>query len=516
MQRNTLKKNLFLSGLKMIAVFWRWLLKIRNALNQWMKGKFTANKIALVAMAAVGIIWIIMLFVPPFMGVSDDGSLYKVMNRTGLVYIEDNPEDIYNNYFIKRYLIENNSLSRKEIGSSHDLLIRGAIALDKMITKDQFFDIRFLAFLYGVMYLPAIYLIVKYTCLKAMYFSEAAIIGFLSVFIFADISFVSYFNSLYPEALWFISILYCAAAIFRLEHRKGSYLSLIILGLFGMILTTTRQQCGIIGFILTGFCVGAISFNKQLRWKVSCMLLVIILSITAMISLFTMEADFDLTSKHHAITRGVLFQATNPEEALKELGINPSFAVLAKTSTYNFYPLIEVGNEHLQEEFYDKYTTGDIVNYYIKHPVSFFRMLDIAVKDTTNLRRNFCGNYEKSAGLPGMAQGLFWSGWSDFKVRFAPKTVGYLFVLVVSAYLLSKRKKSKRLLKISEQEINLLFIFSIILAMIGISQASISIAMSGDSEFTQHAFLLGATMDVIVFGVAAQIIPRLNIFKTEV
>jgi len=515
MRRKTLKKNLFLSGLKMIAIFWRWLLKIRNALNQWMYGKFTANKIALVAAAVVGIIWIIMLFVPPILGVADDGSLYKVMDRTGLVYIEDKPEDIYNNYFIKRYLIQNNSLTQKEVGGSHDLLIRGAIGLDKMITKDQFFDIRFLAFLYGIMYLPAIYLIVKYTCMKVVLFSEAATIGFLAVFIFADISFVSYFNSLYPEALWFICILYCAAAIFRLDHRKSSYLSLVLLGIYGIILSTTRQQCGVIGLILTGLCVGAISFNKQMRWKVSCMLVAIMLSITAMISIFTMKSDFDLNSKYHAITRGVLFQASNPEEALKEFGINPSFAVLAKTSAYNFYPLIKVGDELLQEEFYDKYTTGDIVKYYIKHPASYIRMLDVAVKDTTNLRRSFCGNYEKNAGLPDMAQGIIWSGWSDFKVRFAPKTIGYLLVLVFLAYLLSSRKKRQRLLKISDQEINLLFVFSILVAMIGISQASISIAMSGDSEFTQHAFLLGAAIDVIVFRVVAQVIPRLNIFKTE-
>ncbi|MDD3174750.1 MAG: hypothetical protein PHF63_14030, partial [Herbinix sp.] len=436
MQNKTQKNSHFLTGFRIISAIWHFIFKKRNALNHIMTGKFTAKRIAIAAAAAVGIIMVILLFVPPYKGVADDGSLYKVMGRTGLTYIENDPEDIYNNYFIKRYLLEDNSHSHKKFGSSQDVIIRTAILLDKILTRDQYFDIRFLAFLYCIMYLPAIYLIVKYTCMSIKYFSEAIMIATLAVIIFADISFITYFNSLYPEAVWIISILYCCGAIFRMQKVECSYLSLALLGVFGALLCMTRQHCGVIGFILAGFSIGAFFLNNKLSWKIYCILTTFALCITAMLSIFKLETDFNLTSKYHAMTRGILFQAEDPEVALNEFGINPSYAVLAKTSAYNSYPFVKVDDEQLQEGFYDKYDYSDILIYYLKHPVSFLRMLDVAVKNMNSLRRSFCGNYEKSVGLPKMAQGLFWSGWSNFKVRFAPKTIGYLFLLIIFAYFL--------------------------------------------------------------------------------
>jgi hypothetical protein len=481
-----------------------------------MHGKYTANKIALATSGLVGIILIIMLFTPPYMGIADDGTLYKVMNRNGLSYIENNPEDIYNNYFIKIYFIDKNATSQSTMNGSHDLFVKAAILLDNFVTGDQYFDIRFLAFIYSILFLPVIYIIVKHTCLRIENFSEAAAIGVLAIVIFGDISFLSYFNSLYPEALWIIGALYCIAAIIRLQDKNNSYLSLLLLGVFGIIFCTTRQQCGVIGFILSGFSIRAIFLNKQLVWKTCCVLLSFTLSITGIVTIFRMESDFTIDSKHHAMTRGVLFQAENPEVALREFGINPSYSVLANTSTYNFYPFVKAGNQQLQDNFYNKYNSTDIVLYYLRHPVSFFRMLDVAVKSTTNLRRNFCGNYEKSAGMPKMAQGLFWSGWSNLKDRSAPKTIGYLILLILLSYIVNKRRTRSRAIIREGQGINLLFNITVVIAAIGLSQAAISIVLSGDAELTQHAFLLGAALDLIVFFLVAKALPSLNILQDGV
>ena len=499
---------------KSIRSIYRKLLIRRGRINIFMKERYSPGKIAFFASLAAGMIMVALLFIPPNKGVADDGSLYRVLQHAGLSYAETNPEDIYNNYFIKKYRIETASLGTGKLKNSQDIFVKGAILIDTLLTRDQYFDIRFLALLYYLLYIPAIYLLIKYACRGIYYFSEAVTVAALSVFIFADISYVCYFNSLYPEALWSICSLYFLAAILRMNNRKCSYLSLFLIGVFGSLLCLSRKQCSVIGFILAGFCIAAFFYYRSFKWKASCIFLSIFLSAAAMFAYYSMEEDFNLTSKYHAMTRGVLFEAPNPEAALREFGINPSFAILAKTSAYNPYPFVEVDNEQLKKEFYDQYKTKDVVIYYMKHPVLFLRMLDVAVKNMASLRRSYCGNYEKSAGMPKMAQGFFWSGWSNFKVRFAPGTVGYLLVLNFAAFLLNyyyKRSKSS----LAEERVNSLLTFPVMVTLMGLSQAAIAIVKSGDAELAQHTFLLGSSLDLLVFFISTQWITRLKIFRME-
>jgi len=515
MQDNKKVKSWFVIVLSKLSLIFLRILNKRKSLNQKMRDRYTPHKVGIYSVIAVCIIWIMMLFIPPYLGVADDGSLKKVMDRVGLSYIEEDPEAIYNNYFIKEYLVESNLSTVKSLENSQDLIIKGAIFIDRIFTGDQYFDIRFLALLYGIFFIPAIYLLVKLACLRVSNFSEVILIGILGVFIFADISYTTYFNSLYPEALWIICLLYCAGAILLLQKRKGNYSSLLLLTLVGIVFSTSRQQCGVIGFILAGFCVRAIFLNKSITWRIYCISMAFLLSITGMVSLYSLKSDFTLSSKYHSMTRGVLFQAVNPEKALKDFGIESSYSILANTSAYDYYPLVSAWSDQLYEGFYDRYTPYDIAFYYIKHPGSFIHMMDITVKGTSNLRRSFCGNYEKKVGMPKMSNSLFWSGWSIFKERSLPKTIGYLLILFVLSFVFYVKRF--RLNTFSNDNKNTQLMIDMILVIVGISisQATITIIMSGDAELIQHAFVFGAGMDIISYFIITEIIGKLNILQDK-
>jgi len=500
----------FVALLNKLLLFFRWITNERELLNYKMQSWYTPKRVAFFTALAVCLILIVMLFIPPYLGVADDGSLYGVMNRAGLTHEEKNP---YNNYFVKKYMVGSISSKGSYLENSQNLFINIAKFIDKTITNDLYFDVRFLALIYGILYIPAVYLIVKHACMRMLYFSEAILVAIAALFIFADISYLTYFNSLYPEALWAICLFYVTGWICNFTKNSGSFLSLIMFGIFGVILCTSRQQCGIIGFLLAGFCLKAAFLNKNFIWKGCCILITIVLSVAGVVSLFTLESDFSISSKHHAMTRGVLFQASNPEKALNEFGIDSSYAVLAKTSAYDPYPFVIAGSRQLYDGFYNKYTYFDIALYYFKHPVAFIKMMDIAVKGTINLRRSFCSNYEKSAGMPAMAQSIFWSGWSFFKEKYMPKTIGFLIVLLALAFAFYSRKKRLNSGSNDEKIKQHMLDMILLIAGIGISQAIISIIMSGDAEITQHAFLLGAGIDIIFYFIMVEAIRDLSIFQ---
>lgn len=486
----------------------------REKINKQMEKRYSPEFIAWWVTGIAAVLMIIMLFVPNYVGVADDGSLSRVMRAAGLNYIKSDVDDIYNNYFVRTY---SNVLSDYQVGdssvSSHILIVKAAVWLDNLITRDRFFDIRFLGLLYGIMYIPALWLFMKQACCMVKRFSEGVVIGVFGVLIFADVSYLTYFNSFYPEALWFICMLYCigAALAFQRQNRlRMDILYFTILMLSTLVLIFSQQQCAVIGILVAVFVLKLLFVRKHWLWGVLCVLSALLLTFSALTGMISLSNDFDQRSKYHAMTRGVLFQSDDPSKTLAEFGIDPSYEMLTDTSSYDYLPFVKAENtDVLQEEFYDQYTITDISLYYVRHPGKMFSMLDVATKASFNIRRSYCGNYEASVGLPPMAKSLFWSGWSTFKENSAPKTIGYIVILVIGIVMLYGRSYS---LRPSENRRSTVVLDTLIMVLIiCMSQAVISIVNSGDAELTQHCFLMGCGIDIMTYFVLVEILHKLNI-----
>lgn len=108
-----------------------------------------------------------------------------------------------------------------------------------------------------------------------------------------------------------------------------------------------------------------------------------------------------------------------------------------------------------------------------------------------------------------MAKSLFWSGWSTFKENSAPKTIGYIVILVIGIVMLYGRSYS---LRPSENRRSTVVLDTLIMVLIiCMSQAVISIVNSGDAELTQHCFLMGCGIDIMTYFVLVEILHKLNI-----
>ena len=95
------------------------------------------------------LISIITLFIPPIIGMADNGDYYRIISQNDLYHLPKENEDIFFGYFNKSYGIYkyNNELETTLI-STQSTFIKLAIFIDKLITKDDVFDIRFLSIIY--------------------------------------------------------------------------------------------------------------------------------------------------------------------------------------------------------------------------------------------------------------------------------------------------------------------------------------------------------------------------------
>lgn len=500
----------------MIKKAWKKIGAVKKKINQKMGGRYYPRMIALCAAAAAALLMTAMLFVPSYLGVADDGSLTRVMQSAGLSYIEeieDSGENIYFDYFIKSYSVANAASRQPEsIMTSHVYMIRLAVWVDYLFTGDNFFDIRFLALLYGILYVPGIYLLVEQACLRTKSFSEGIAAGLLGLLIFSDVAYITYFNSFYPEVLWFISMMYCMAAVvsFQIRGKLGKdIVYLLLLLIFAAAFTISKRECSLIGIVFAVFILRLFFIRAEWRWKVGCVLSSLILIALSFSNLLGGKSDFTQTSKYHAMTRGVLFTSDNPAETLEEFGISSSYEILADVSGYEELPVVDGEDEILREGFLDKYMSSDIALYYMKHPVKFINMLDISIKSCFGIRRDFCGNYEESVGLPEAAKSAFWSGWSRFKAETMPKTIGYLVLLLVVSGILFGKGYSVKPEKVRSD--NIMLDAMIILGWICLIQSGVTIIGSGDAEMIRHCFPVSCSIDMMTYFIAADLIHRTKI-----
>lgn len=480
-------------------------------INRKSEGKYTPAFIGWSSAFLSVLILVIILFIPPFVGMSDNGSFARTANPVGIYHKEDTRENLYFNYYVREYLSLAPEKSIKTVVSSLQPLIYIAKAIDDIFSRDTIFDLRFLALLYGILYIPAIALLIKQAAYRARTFSESVVVGAAGVLVFADVSYIAYFSSFYPEPMMFVTLLYCIGSAFALHRGEHNIVYLAIYTISGIVLTTVENQCAIAGLFLGILGVRFMFTRKniflRLAWGSSAMLLFL----SMLISVYFIPSTYTQASKYHAMTRGVLLQSSDPDKTLKEFGIDSSYSILTDTSTFDEYPIINPYNKALEKDFYNRYSTTEIAFYYLKHPRALTAMLDISVKAAFNVRNGYTGNYEKSAGLPKLAKSLFWSMWSNFKMNSAPKTVGFIAVLLIGIVLLFNRKALEKSGNIHTKNFSLLEVMTVIFLM-AISQAIITIVNSGDAELQQHLFLFGTSVDILSYFCFSELLHKLRIF----
>lgn len=484
----------------------------RNRVNRFMRARYSANLLACVATAVCGVLAAIMLLMPNCLGMGNDSLANVKMGYYRLGYIDDailSGEVASNAYFTRVY-----ELTHLDGGSEFSLehaLVSLAKALDWQLTHDQLFDIRFLAFLYLMLYLPGVFLIIKAALERVRQFSEAAALAGLGVLVFSDVSYIAYFNSLYADALFFIMLLYmagCSLLLHRDGKRQGLYAAL--LGLSSMGFCLVAKQGFLAGVIVAFFLLMHMRYMMSKRGKALHIMVACLVLMTSVVSLFQVSSEFDDTGKYHAMTRGVLLQSADPAETLEDMGINLSFSVLANDSLYDEYPVTQLANPLIQKEFLSRYSTGDIMAYYLRHPGALLSMWDLGVKAAVNLRRDYCGNYERSTGMPPMGKSIFCSAWSIFKMQSAPKTIGYLIALGVIVFLTTGRKL---LGKHPQRWDFTYFMTCLCLLTLGVADMTYVVIHSGDAQLVQYNAVLGTVMDILLYFVCAELLRRLNVLE---
>lgn len=485
----------------------------RRKFNSWMERRYTPRMMALIGTGACLAVAVYALFVGPYLGVANDSIGNRKMQEYGLSYLEaDRGEDeaafASNEYFTREYGV---GQSETPIHSSQNVFVRLAMGLDTLFTQDALFDVRFLALVYLLLYLPAVYLVLKAGVERVSYFSEAVTVTVLGVLIFADISYLVFFNSLYSDALILICLLYIVGASMVQHLEKPTRLGLqLLMTAAGLVLCFLEKRFFLVGIFVAVLLVTQVRIAGRAE-KIITGCLALLLMVGSLFSLSWSGEEFDDVSKVHSVTRGVLLQSQNPDEALEEMGLDTSYSLLTDESLYDYVPVSEISNPVLQQGFLDQFNAADVALHYLRHPEKMVLMWNNAIVSALHLRRDYCGNYERSTGMPPMGKSVFFSMWSIFRERSLPGTIGYLVLLVVAVILMSGAKVFNR--KAVKRWDYVYFTTMLAAAAIGLGDITAVICRSGDAQLVQCSMTFGVVLDLLFYFVVAEILHKLNIME---
>jgi hypothetical protein len=452
-------------------------------MDMTVKKRFPVGPVVAVVLAAV--IMTVVLFVPPYIGMEDNGDYARVIYGEGLYDLPGYSILKTNGYFIKEYgIMQYFNEYSNTVYSSQFLFIQPAIWLDRLVTgNDGIFDLRFLGIIMMIYFLIVLYFLVEYLSHRLFIVGSIAVAAVV-VFFFLDTGYIAYFNSFFAEPLAYISLMACmTCALLFADKRYNKYVLLAGFVINGMILIFSKQQFAPIGAVLGILCLFFYlrAKGRLFKWLIGISSAALVL--TGAFTYLLISAEFTHINLYHSMTRGVLLTSENPPETLREFDIGSQYELLNKTIYFDRYPVINPEDEILQENFYSHYSILSIVKHYTANPEAFVEMLKIAAQNAYKIRPNL-GNYEYTSGYPPETKAQVFSVYSNLKSDYAPKTIGFIIIWMFVAIGLLYKKRLKQIIVSA-------------LILIGLSQIVVPIIGAGDADLAKHMFLYNVSFDLV-------------------
>lgn len=468
-------------------------------MGKWLKAEW-------LFVAAAGIVAIVLLFAGPFVGVADNGDFLRIMGTAGLNYYDagETYEDRFFGY--AHALFAYDDFLRGFYPSTQIILVVLARFIG-VIANGEAFDIRVLGGIYTALLLAAGYLVIR--AVKTEHRYAAMLLALLMVFVFTDIAYLAYFNSLFGEPVSFVFLmLSMGSGLLLLRRDKLSPWLLALFYVSVLFLTCSKTQNAPIGigFALLGLRFIGLSKEKRLRrWVIGLSSFTVLASVAMYVAA---PKDFKDINIYQTVFFGILNDSPDVEGDLEKLGLPQRLSVLAGTNYFQSGTAIPQNDPSLKGDFYDRISHFDVLAFYLGHPGRLVDKMEYAAKNGMSIRPYYLGNFEKSEGEKRGALSFRFSGWSEFKHRFVPNKLWFL-VAFAAAYLaivcLEWRRADSRRGRIKAE----LFL---LLALTGIFGFLIPILGDGQADMGKHLFLFNVCFDMMAVTAVAWAAHRLRKF----
>lgn len=468
---------------------------------------------AVVSVLIVFFAAVLLLFLPHYTGIADNGTFSKMIYDSGL-YTLKGYDQSYTNYFVREFgILEYFNETGIHWISSQSIFVNLAVFLNKIFYSSTVFDIRFLAAIYLVSYLGGIYLLTKALTIKDRK-KSSYIIAVLIGFIFSDSAYLAYFNSFYPNAVVLISYIYMFAAgiLFYRKMYSDKVLMLLYVSSAFFLMTSSSQYLFVVAFSV--IILAIIGFmNTKLSTRLFALFSVLFILISGVLSYVFIPTSESENNRFQAVSQGSLIVTDKPDEAIAKNGVNPQYGLIKGDNYFDEYLPFNMKSEDVQNNLVKRTNSLWLMNYYVARPKELGKALSKSMETIYYVQDQSLGNFEKSAGRAPGTKTKVLSIYGEMRQKFFPKTLGFLnlFLLVMILLYVPGFIKSVQQKDIREGlRFMMVLVFSI-MALLSLIVVTMTFGFNGISP---HLMLVPMTLDLLLLLTAAEIFNN-RLFKTK-
>jgi len=446
-------------------------------------GRFEA-----IAVAIVAAILVYQLFIPPSIGMADNGDFSRIMGAVGLEYSTDNLADRHFNYFVPKYKFGSSGEWDALDWTSENLLVLGAMAVNRLGGKTGMFDVRALGAIHLALFLLGVWLLLRLSARLGL--ATRAVIALLLALVFCDVGYAAYFNSLYSEPGSFVFLFLALAAAIGLAKQPASLPRLGAWLAACLLFVSAKPQNSLLAIPLAGygFWIAYGIARGRRRVLVAGSAVALLLAPIA-ISLSTPK----WIMKHYlynAVFFELLQNSATPREDLQQLGLNPEFAKYRGTQIFS--PGIPVEDPAFEAAFFDRIGSARLGLFYLRHPGRLAGVAQRAAQSAFSQRPSYLGNFEKSCGLGPRAQSQAFQLWSKLRESAAPRSLWFVAVFFAG----SASAALAVFLSTSSRQVKAAMVLQLALVAMALEQLLVAEAVCGQYELTKHLFLFNLLFDL--------------------
>lgn len=453
------------------------------------------------AMGIGALILIGILFIPPFIGVANNGDFERIVGSGGIAPLSGKftYEQKYFGYSHSRYDYGPFSLNYL---SSQALFVFLAGLLGRAWSSASF-PLEAMGAIYAALLLAALFLILRYACSGQRWLQLT--VALCVLFIFFDIGYVAYFQSFFGEPVSLIFLLLASGTSFVLaSRRKPSIGWLVLFFVSVLILSASKLQNAPIGLVFVLFAFRLYRTRPERSWRSTVIAgSVSILAVSVLMYAYAPQ-ELKQINLYQTIFYGILKDSPHVEKDLKELGIPDKFAPLAGTNYFQKDVPIRQDDPELAEHVYSRLGHADVAAYYMRHPGRMIDKLEAASSQAAMIRPYYLGNYEQEAGKPRGALSYTYSVWSETKKdllpqRFAFYLVFFLLYIGVALREYTRRRYAKHVVDAA-----------LVIGFVAIIAVAVPLVGDGEADLGKHLFLFNVSFDMMMVVTVVWVIAQIR------
>ena len=381
---------------------------------------------AVLAVAGALVGW--QLFVPPIIGLADQGDFVRVLGPLGYAPQPKGPEHKYS-FLTRKYVLDPSYREpRWEQLSSEFVPAALAVILNRSVFSAEQVDLTTIGFVHALFFLIALNRLLS--AIRPL--PNHRIAWILVLLILTDVGYVAYWNSWYTEPASCIWLLFLLTESIQLcTTHPSATASVGRWSVFAILwIGAKTQNAALAGpLFMYALLLARRAKGTFTRWVATTGALAILA--TGCVMYRSLLPAPRLVGIYNMIFMAILPESNDPASDLQSLGLDPKYVQYSGTLPWS--PHTGVADGYLVNAIQERITPLSIVRFYLTRPHRMWFHIRLVLQTAFSLRPEFCGNYESSAGMPPEAKSHSFAVWSHFHERFLTSIGAFLLVALAIA-----------------------------------------------------------------------------------